>query len=337
MKSRVMPNRSKIRIGVLGAAQVAPYALLAPARARRDVEVVCVAARDPLRARAFAAEHGIPMVAESYAALIGRADVDLVYVALPACAHAEWAIRALEAGKAVLCEKPFAMNAHEAEAMVVAARRAGRPLMEAIHYRFHPVSHRAVDLVRRGVLGRIEAAEAEFTYPVAPRPEEIRWRRELGGGALMDDGCYPIHALRTFLGVEPRVVTARSRRARGVDAETWAELDFEGSPAHIHVALETERPGSRIEIRGERGRLSIRNFIVPHMGCRFALEIDGREEALSTDGPATWAAQLDHVVAVLRGHAEPLTGGVDAVANMTVIDAVRAAAVEDQGVETHDA
>jgi predicted dehydrogenase len=315
-----------IRIGILGAAKIAPWSIIAPAKARSDVTVTAVAARDPARAAAFAGQFGVPGVARTYTDLIERDDVDLVYVALPAAAHCEWSIRALRAGKAVLCEKPFALDAAEARQMVGAAERLGLPLIEAIHYRFHPIIERARTIVRSGELGPLVEAEGVFVYPVPPLEGEIRWLRDQGGGAIMDDGCYPLHALRTVLGAEPEVVNARSRFARGVDTETWAELRFGEVQARVHVALETEKPISRLEVRGERGRMTIRNFILPQAGSTFTVEVDGVTRQEPTDGPATYDAQLAHVMAVLDGETEPLTGGEDAVANMAAIDAVRAIA-----------
>src|SRR5438128_1377084 len=127
-----------IRVGVLGAARIAPTALVRPAKKRSDIEVRCIAARDPERARAFAATHRIPFVAQTYGELIARDDLDLVYIPLPPALHEEWSIKALESGKAVLCEKPFSMSAHDARRMVEAAARTGKPLIEAFHYCLHP-------------------------------------------------------------------------------------------------------------------------------------------------------------------------------------------------------
>ena len=312
-----------IRVGILGAAGIAPWGMLQPANRRDDVVVSAIAARDPARARAMADQHGVAHVAARYGDLIARDDVDLVYVALPVSGHAEWSIRALEAGKAVLCEKPFAMNATEAAEMVAAADHAGRPLIEAIHYRFHAVTDRALEIMRSGVLGRVVEASGEFVYPVPFKLSEIRWRAALGGGAAMDDGCYPIHALRTLLQREPTVTSARSRYAHGVDAETWAELRFGETSARIHVSLETEAPKALIEIIGEAGRLRIDNFITPQWKGALTLERGGVVETPRIDGLPTWDAQLAHVVDVLRGNCAPLTGGRDAIANMAVIDAVK--------------
>jgi predicted dehydrogenase len=316
-----------LRIGLLGAAKIAPPAVITPAAARSDVVISAVAARDPARAAAFAQTHAIPAVAEDYDALVRREDVDLVYNALPIAAHAEWSIRALQAGKPVLCEKAFAINQDQARAMVAAAVRADLPLIEAFHYRFHPVMLRAIEIVRSGELGPLAGAVGKFCVPIAYRPDEIRWRADQGGGALGDLGSYPAHALRTLIGEEPEVVRASIERMHGVDATVTAELKFPGDiAAELACSMTAERPVAEVIVRGERGRLHVMNFVAPHLGARFTVRIGERLRDEATDGPTTYAAQLDHVVEVMNGRAGMVTGGRDAIANMALLDAIRAAA-----------
>ena len=316
-----------IRIGILGAAKIAPAALIGPVRERTDALVTCVAARDPDRARRYADEHAIAHVAQDYAALVARDDLDLVYVALPASGHAEWSIKALEAGKAVLCEKPFAMNAAEARAMVAAGEAAGRPLIEAYHYRFHPVMTETVRLIGEGAIGRLLGAEADFNVPIAFQPTELRWLPETGGGALMDLGCYPLHTLRSAVGEEPVITRAAMVMSRGVDETTEADLAF---PGGVTATLKTSMaPGgfsARLFLRGETGAIDIRNFVAPQLGCRMTLTRGGQATDLPIDPRPTYAWQFDHVMEVLAGRAAPLTGGADAVATMEAMDAIRAAA-----------
>jgi predicted dehydrogenase len=315
-----------LRIGLLGASRIAPTAVIAPARDRGDVQVTAVAARDRDRARAFAAEHDIPEAAESYAALIGREDVDLVYNGLPPAAHLEWTVAALEAGKAVLCEKPFAMDSGQAELMVEAARGTGGLLIEAFHYRHHRVMHDALALVRSGAIGRVQRADAVFEAPIPRTDTELRWRRELGGGGLMDLGTYPVHALRTLLGAEPVVRSAEGTFEDGVDVTLSAVLDFDGVEGRIQTALVAPQRRAELTLVGDAGRLKIVNFIAPQYGCRFTLERDGEVEERPTDGPTTYQAQLDHVLAVIGGMTQPLLGLDDPVAQMRAIDAIYAAA-----------
>ncbi|HUO88020.1 MAG TPA: Gfo/Idh/MocA family oxidoreductase [Rhizomicrobium sp.] len=318
-----------IRIGILGAAKIAPNAVINPAKGNADFAVSAVAARDPERARAYAAEHGIAHVAKDYDALVRHADVDLVYNALPPAAHAKWSIAALEAGKHVLCEKPFTMNAAQVGPMIAAAR-SGRVLVEAFHYRHHAVMQRAVVIVRAGELGRLKRAEAFFQVPIPFREGELRWTREQGGGALMDLGCYPVHCLRSLIGSEPHVKSASCTMEHGVDAATSAELDFAGVPATLAASMKPERFGATARLEGERGTLEIQNFVAPQIGCRFSVTVDGRTREEPTAGPATYVAQLAELGDVLLRGKRQLISNADSLANMAAIDAIYAKAGVDR-------
>jgi predicted dehydrogenase len=286
-----------------------------------------VAARDPERAKAYAAEHGIAAVAADYDALIARDDVDVVYNALPPAGHVAWTIAALESGKAVLCEKPFARNAIEARAMVEAAEASGQVLLEAFHYRFHNVMRAAVTLAREGALGPLKSIEAVFEVPIPRTSGELRWSAEQGGGALMDLGTYCVHASRSIAGAEPEVTSAQGVFEDGVDAAMSAELVFPGGIAgRIACSMVAQRPAARLEAVGEAGRMTIDNFLAPQIGCRFSTEIAGETRGHATEGPTTYAAQLIHLGDVLAGKTAPLTGGADAIANMVAIDAIYRAA-----------
>ncbi len=316
-----------IRIGLLGASRIARTAVIAPVRDNPEFIVAAVAARDPGRARAYAAEHDIAHVADDYAALVRRDDLDLIYNALPPAGHAQWTITALEAGKAVLCEKPFARNAAEARSMVQAAKARRGVLIEAFHYRFHNVMRAAVALAREGALGELKSAEAVFEIPIAWTPGELRWSADQGGGALMDLGTYTVHALRSVIGAEPKVINAEGVFEDGVDAAMRADLMFPGEVAGaISCSMTVAAPRATLTVRGSRGRLEIVNFLAPQLGCRFTTVIDGEERRHGVEGPTTYAAQLSHLHEVMSGKVAPLTGGQDAIANMTVIDAVYAAA-----------
>ncbi len=315
------------KIGLLGASKIAPRAVIEPARERGDVEIVAVGARDPARARAYADEHGIAQVSESYAALVARDDIDLVYIALPPAEHLEWTRKSVEAGKAVLCEKPFAMDAAQARLMVQAATAARRPLIEAYHYRFHQVMLTARRMILDGAIGNPRGGRAYFNVPIAKTPGELRWIRNLGGGGLMDLGCYPLHALRTLFGTEPVVTAAEGVFEDGVDVSIRADLVFPGDiKAEVACSMRPEKFGCRVVIEGDRGAINITNFVGPQMGGRFTVTREGESEDLSMDGPTTYAAQLEHVVQVMNGAVIPLTGGGDAVAQMAAIDAIYAAA-----------
>jgi predicted dehydrogenase len=315
-----------IRIGILGAAKIAPPVVINPSRDNPDFEVVAVAARDPERAKAYATEHKIPVVATDYDALVRHADVDLVYNALPPGGHAQWTIAALEAGKNVLCEKPFAMNAAQVRAMKDAAKRTGHILVEAFHYRHHAVMQRAVAIARSGELGAIEAVEASFEVPIPYREGELRWTREQGGGALMDLGCYPVHCLRSVMGSEPTVLRATCTMEHEVDVTTRAELDFAGVPAKLSTSMKPERFGAALRLTGKHGTLEILNFVAPQLGCKFTVSVDGKTRAEPTDGPATYVAQLAELGDVLLRGKKQLITAADSLGNMAAIDAIYAKA-----------
>jgi len=324
-----------IRLGVLGAARITPAAVIGPARRSARVRVVAVAARDAGRARRFAEEHGVERVEPGYDALVESASVDAVYVALPAALHATWTRRALRAGKHVLCEKPFASNAGEAEAMVAAAVASDRVLFEACHDRFHPLADRIRAIVASDEIGQLRQIESSFTVGIPSG--DIRHDLALGGGALMDIGCYSVRWVRFAAGAEPEVVAARAvEGAPGVDLSMSADLAFAGGVrGRIHCDM---TPGlafqCSLRVRGDAGELLVDNPLVPHAGHR--LEVDGprgrRTEQVDPDGPTTYDYQLEAFAAAVLDGGPRLAGGADAIANMRVIDAIyRAAGMSPRG------
>lgn len=322
------------RIGVLGAARIAPRAIVYPARKVAGAKVVAIAARDVAKARKFAAQHGIPRVHQSYDALINDPDIDAIYNPLPNSHHAEWSIRALEAGKHVLCEKPIASNAVEAVAMAEAAERTGNVLMEAFHYRYHPLLLRVLEVLQNGELGQIRHIEAAMCIPLYRR-WDIRWRYELAGGALMDVGCYCIHLLRTLAGSEPEVTQARAwLHSPGVDRLVKADFTFDnGITGHIHCSMwSTTLLKIGAKVVGDRGELTIRNPFVPHIHHQLTLRTaEGVRRERFTTTP-TYNYQLEVFLDAIRTRNPFPTDPQDAIANMRVIDAVyRAAGLQPRG------
>lgn len=321
-------HKAPLRIGLLGASKIGIHAVIKPARHRQDVQVTAVAARDQARASDYAKKYAIANAMSDYQTLLRDDDVDLVYIGLPQSEHCEWTIRALEAGKDVLCEKPFALNAEQAQRMVDCARDCGRILVEAFHYRFHALMREMENVVAGGRLGRIEKAHAVFEATSPYSPKELRWNPVLGGGSLMDTGCYTIHALRTLIGREPEVLSTACEWRHGVDVNTRAQLDFgDGLVADIACSLDTPRQlYSELSLVGDRGSLYVEGFPLPQFGCKWRLETDRGVETMPPAGPATYDAQLGHVADIFLRGAGPLTGGRDAIANMRVIDGIFAAA-----------
>ncbi|SDN63524.1 Gfo/Idh/MocA family protein [Allokutzneria albata] len=306
---------SDLRIGILGAGRIAEKAVIAPARAN-GFEVAAIAARDHARAQDYARQHGIAKAHKDYMALVEDGSLDAVYVALPPSAHAEWSVTALRAGRNVLVEKPFAANATQAEAMVAAA--GDRVLMEAFHYRYHPLTSRLIDLVAG--LGAIRTIEAVSNVPIPDR-SDIRHDPELAGGALMDLGCYPVHLIRTLTGAEPGVVRAEAvREVPGVDLAMAATLALPGGGTAAVRCSMAEGPEITLTVVGEHGRLHVTNPTLPQAGA--LISHDGGAPEPVDPLPTTFDCQLAAFAAALRGGAAPLTGGADATANMRVIDRI---------------
>jgi predicted dehydrogenase len=328
-------GEDRLRLGILGAAKIAPDALIKPASRSQRAEVVAIAARDPERARSFAEAHAIEQVEASYEALIQNPNVDAVYNPLPAGLHAEWTLKALAMGKHVLCEKPFAANASEAEQMVAAATSSGLVVLEAFHYRYHPLAKRILEVIDSGALGDIQHLEAAFCAPIPDR-EDIRYNLPLGGGATMDLGCYPIHWSRLVTGKEPAVLRAAARQGSpGIDVAMTAEMCF---PEDIHCEVRCSMAADvtleiLLRVTGSNGELTANNPLAPHFGHRLRIRANGDETVEQVEGQTTYDHQLEaFVAAVLDGEEQP-TGGEDAVANMRVIDGIyRAAGLQPRGM-----
>jgi predicted dehydrogenase len=317
-----------VRIGILGAAAIAPLALVNPARGNAEVIVAAVAARDVSRAQAFAAKHGIARVHDSYEALIADPDVDAVYNPLPNGLHGRWTRAALAAGKHVLCEKPFTANAAEARGIAELAAKSDRVVMEAFHYRYHPLTLRVEQIIASGKLGPLERVEAAFCFPL-PKFSDIRYDYSLAGGATMDAGCYAVHMVRTFGGSTPEVVAAQAKlRGPQVDRAMTAELRFaSGHTGRVHCSMwssELLRVSARVI--GDRGELRVVNPVLPHIFHRLSVRSADGNRVERFPRRTSYAYQLDaFAAAVLRG--EPVkTTPQDAIENMAVIDAIYEAA-----------
>lgn len=320
-------NDAPLRIGCLGAARIAPAAVIKPARSVTDVEVTAVAARDHERARAFATKHGVPKTHASYDALLADPDIDAVYNPLPNGLHAEWTLKAIEAGKHVLCEKPFTANAAEAEMVADAASKSGLTVMEAFHWRYHPLAARMLEIVRND-LGPVRRASASFCFPLV-RFSDIRWELDLAGGALMDAGCYAVHMVRTLVGEEPDVRRATALELRpGVDRRVDAEFSFPSGAAGEITASMLSRTLLRISLRveGETGSMSVINPLAPHLFHRMTIKTEAGTRREHVGGKPTYWYQLCAFDAAVRLGTTPLTDTADSVANMRTIDAIYCAA-----------
>jgi predicted dehydrogenase len=317
-----------VRIGILGAARIAPAAVIKPARNNAAAVVTAVAARDRSRADAYAAKHGIPKVHDSYDALIADPEIDAIYNPLPNGLHAQWTIAALEAGKHVLCEKPFTANTKEAEAVAAVATRTDLVCMEAFHYRYHPLAHRMREIVESGELGEIVRVETALCFPLA-KFSDIRYQYDLAGGATMDVGTYTVHTARLLGLEEPEVVSATALlRTPDVDRAMRAELKFpSGHTGRItcsmwsHWVIQTTA-----KVTGSRGVMHVINPTAPQIWHHMRVRADGKRRTEKFPRRPTYEYQLDaFCAAVLRG--EPtLTPPADSIANMRILDAIYVAA-----------
>ncbi len=321
-------ERPLLRIGILGAARIAPLALINPAKKNGEVVVAAVAARDVSRGQAFAAQHGIARVHHSYQDLIADPEIDAVYNPLPNGLHGRWTRAALAAGKHVLCEKPFTANAEEARGIADLATQSDRVVMEAFHYRYHPLALRIEQIIASGELGGLQRVEAAMCFPL-PKFSDIRYDYSLAGGATMDAGCYAVHMVRTFGGSTPEVVSARAKlREPRVDRAMTAELRFSGGhTGQIRTSMwSKDLLRMSATVIGSDGEVRVLNPVVPQMFHRMTVRSANGRRGEHFGRRASYAYQLDAFVdAVLRG--EPVkTTPQDAVENMTVIDGIYRAA-----------
>lgn len=320
-----------MRIGILGAARISPPALLWPARDINGVDVTVIASRDLSRARAQADEFGVPHVVGSYDDLLSHPEVDAVYNPLPINLHHRWALAAITAGHHVLQEKPFAANAREATEIVENARAADRVVMEAFHWRYHPLATRITELSDPGRLGTLEHVEAGFDVEIDPA-DDVRHSYDLAGGALMDLGCYAVQWVRHVARAEPSVTAATMIIGRpDVDVDTRVDLEFPsgaiGQVCTSMVAGVSRRSWIRAE--GTEATLTVEGALDPDKGNRVTLTPHGASTPsvdVEVPGMATYHYQLAAFLdAATNGTAIP-TGGDDAVATMAVIDAAYIAA-----------
>ncbi|MFL5646782.1 MAG: Gfo/Idh/MocA family protein [Chloroflexota bacterium] len=324
---------ANLRWGILSTADIGRRKVIPGILKADRCEVVAIGSRDPVQARQVADELGIPAAHGSYEALLADPNVDVVYIPLPNHLHAEWTIAAARAGKHILCEKPLAMNAAEAQTVVDVCASEGVRLMEAFMYRLHPMWEEVRRLVRDGRIGRLSAIQSWFSYS-NDDPANIRNQLDAGGGALYDIGCYTINLSRMLFEAEPVGVSASVVRepATGVDVLTSAILEFETGTATFTVSTRVETD-QRVHIYGTDGRISIEIpfNIPPDRPTRIFITAGGEPpvapdtETISFETADPYTVQAERfAAAVLDGLPTP-TPPEDAVANMRVIDRVFAA------------
>ncbi len=307
------------------------WGILSTARINREVigplqrsarsRLLAVASRDLERARAYAAGRSIPRTYGSYDALLADPEIDVVYISLPNSLHAEWAVRAAQAGKHVLCEKPLAITAAEVDAIAAAARANGVQVAEAFMYRHHPQTLRVQELVAGGALGEIWLVRGSFSFNLS-REEDVRLSPDLLGGSLWDVGCYPVSYARTVLGREPRQVLGwKVDGPSGVDLSFAGTLLFDGAAAQVDSGFRSAGRSS-VEIVGDRGSLLLPEAYRPRRGAKILLKQDGEETVLRVPDSDLYSGEIEDMAdAVLEGK-PPRISLADSRGNVAAITAL---------------
>jgi predicted dehydrogenase len=329
---------SKVKWGVLSTANIGVKRVIPAIIAGRRGIVAAIASRDAGRAAAIAASFGIARSYGDYQALLDDPQIEAIYNPLPNHLHVEWTVKALDAGKHVLCEKPIGLNAAEAQAIVAARDRSGMRVIEAFMVRFHPQWHRVRTLVQTGRIGSVRVIQSAFVFSVLD-PNNVRNRADIGGGALYDVGCYPIVTARYVFGSEPiRAIALVDRDTHlGVDRVTSGLLAFPGGGQLGFCSALQLAPYQRVVILGSEGRIEVSVPFTPQKehGCRLVIDtgkfLDGSSAVVEELAPADqYAEQCDLAAAVFRRETEQEFPIEDALANMRAIDALYRSAVSSR-------
>jgi predicted dehydrogenase len=320
-----------LRLGVLGAARISGIAIIEPAHIT-GARLVAVAARDKTRAREFAEEHGFERVLDDYQAVIDDPEVEAVYNPLANAQHGPWNLKAIEAGKHVLSEKPFASNAEEARRVRDAAKAAGVACVEAFHYAYHPLMARMIELAGNGEIGELQYVEARMLMP-PPAAGDLRWTASLAGGGLMDVGCYAVHAIRdigALCGGEPRVVAAKGGEIPehpGVDAWLSADLAYpNGVPARFESSMTHGVLDFSLRIVGSRGEAYAPAYLQAHLDDRIIITIGTEQSVEEMGSRTTYTYMLEAFTRLVREGVPMRTDADDAVVQMGLIDDLYVAA-----------
>jgi predicted dehydrogenase len=312
-----------VRWGILSTARI-NAALIAGVRAAEGAELTAVASRTAEAAAAYAHTWDIPRAHGSYEALLADPDVDVVYISLPNSLHVPWAVRALEAGKHVLCEKPLTRREADAAAAFDAAERAGRLLVEAFMWRHHPQTEAVARLVAEGAVGQVRQVRAVFSFAL-PEGPNVRWDPGLEGGALMDVGCYCVSALRLLCG-EPERVHCETVDRGGVDVHASALLRFPGGVLGLLECAFDTVPRSFLEVVGHHGRLLVED---PWKAPRIDIvREDGTRETIPMDLADPYAREVEDLSRAIATGSAPLLGRSDAIGQARTLEALYRSAAE---------
>lgn len=328
-----------LKFGIISTASINSYGFLPVIKKVADAELVAIASRTEEGAAEYAARNGIPYAYGSYESLLASRSIDCVYIPLPVSMHAEWAIKALEAGKHVMCEKPLTANAKEAEAIRRKVKKTKLAFIEAFHYRYHPLMLRVGELVSSGAIGEVKKVSAVFCI-ILPDPRKVQFKAELAGGALLDVGCYPVSFVRWIAGAKKaRVERAQALKApSGIDLTTRAILRFDnGVIGKIHCSLIVPRPQTATVV-GTEGSITVHWPFSPvaevgplHLNLyRLTLKNKKGKQNIRVASDVSYYYQLEAFCRAVRTGEPALTNVNEAVANMRLIDAI----IEKAGIRT---
>jgi len=320
-----------VKWGVMGNATIARVCVIPAIRKSWNGSVHALATRSPARAREIAAENQIEQIYNSYDALLVDPAIDVIYIALPNHLHHPWTVKALQAGKHVLCEKPLACSAKEAMEMASAAEGSGRYLMEAFMYRFHPRSRQIKQLVAEGRIGAPCLVRSAFCFRMGEKDwtsgKNARLKPEMGGGALLDVGCYSVSVARWFLGAEPTQVQAQAvYHPGGVDVHIAGTLKFADAALATFEASFISALQQTYSIAGAGGVIELpHNAFVPwENDAAFVVRGQDEEEGQQRVVPGADEYQLmvEHFADVVLGNTDLMHAPADSIGNMRVLDAL---------------
>lgn len=315
----------KLRWGILGCASIAKRSVIPGLQQSRLNEVAAIASRDQDKATQAAEELNIPTAYGSYESLLADSSIDAIYIPLPNHLHKEWSIRAAEAGKHILCEKPLALTEAEAAEMAEAAAKAGVLLAEAFMYRYHPRYDMIKELITSGAIGEVRGIRSAFTFNSSANHGNVRFRKDWGGGSIYDVGCYPINAARILLDKEPEAVTVQalfSPEHDHVDMMASGLIEFEGDVSLTFDCGMWAAYRNPLEVVGMEGLIEVPfAYSLPENGANFFLTTgDGRKE-IEVPLANAYSEQGDHMAEAILNNKPLRFPTEDAIHNMKVIDA----------------
>ncbi|MDQ0058596.1 Gfo/Idh/MocA family protein [Paenibacillus harenae] len=317
---------NKLKWGIMGCAGIAKRAVIPGLQLSGLNIAAAIASRDLDNAKRTAEELNIATAYGSYEELLADDSIDVIYIPLPNHLHREWTIRAAEAGKHILCEKPLALNRKEAAEMAEACAKAGVLLSEAFMYRYHPRYEMIKDIIASGQIGEVRAIRSAFTFNNAGDKKNVRYRKDWGGGSIYDVGCYPINAARLLLGQEPKAVTVQalfSQEHDDVDMMASGLIEFDDSVSLSFDCGMWAAFRNPLEVLGSDGIIEVPSaFVTPTPGSgNFFVTAKGERKEIEVAHVNAYTEQADHLAHAIAGNDAMRFDTADAIANMRVIDA----------------